>query len=296
MFAASSLRTLKSRSRPKQARKPSRARPGVEELESRLVPASTVDLSNAIAQQAPLLVAIPKEHLTGLQCHQQFAMVRQAIVPIQWTPTTGDPSSNAADHASFDLVKQQFLNAIDQAETKCGGLMEGSGGGHRGHGHGHPRMHHLAGFTSTEPAFFTTETFETGTFFGPVDDNGKGGCTMQHAIIDSAAMRVVIKRTGGDFFNPVFRVVFATLDLHQRPGLCDDYSGHYDLVRPVIVSHGKVSFDMQGGGQGSGSAGNPSPATIHFNGAVIHGVLSGRWSFDEDNDHGEGDFRLNEVH
>jgi hypothetical protein len=122
--------------RPKQAQKPSRARLGVEELESRLVLASTADLATAIGQQAPLLVAIPKHHITGRQCHQHFAEVRQAIVPIQWTPTTGVPDADAVDHANFDLLKQQFLSAINRAETKCGGQMGSSGGG----GHGHAGM------------------------------------------------------------------------------------------------------------------------------------------------------------
>jgi hypothetical protein len=267
---------------------------GVELLESRLVPASTADLANAIAQQAPLLVAIPREHLTGAQCHQQFAKVRQTIEQIQFTPT-GDPTVDAADQAAFNQLQQQFLSALDQAEMKCGGESGGSGGT----GHGHPGTHHPIRPTTPEPAFFTTHTFETGKFFGQVDDNGTGtGCGGRHAGI-GGAMRVVIKRTGGDFFNPTFRVISAKLKLHQRPGLCEDFGGLYELQGQGTVSHGKVSFEMQGGGQGNGSAGDPTMATIHFNGTLSHGVLSGKWSFDagEANaDHGEGEFRLHEVH
>lgn len=123
-------------SRCSRGRHPGRTRLTVEELEGRLVPASTADLVAAIEHVKPLLVAIPRKHITGAPCHRQFARIRQAIQQVQWTPT-GDPTADAADQVAFETTQTAFLNALDQAEMKCGGGM-GGGGGHPVH----HRLHH----------------------------------------------------------------------------------------------------------------------------------------------------------
>jgi hypothetical protein len=96
------------------------------------VPASTADLAAAIEQVKPLLVAIPRKHITGARCHRQFALVRQTIQRVQWTPT-GDPAADAADQVAFETTQTAFLNALNEAEMKCGG------GGHSAHHPGHHR-------------------------------------------------------------------------------------------------------------------------------------------------------------
>jgi hypothetical protein len=122
---------------PYRGRRPAGARLNVEEFENRLVPASSVDLANAMLQITPQLTAIPREHLTGARCHQQFAQVRQSIEQIQWTPTMGDPDLDAFDHATFDKAKAVFLSGLDRTEKQCGAAKGGQGGGpHGGPHHG----------------------------------------------------------------------------------------------------------------------------------------------------------------
>jgi hypothetical protein len=123
---------------PYRGRRPARARLNVEELENRLVPASSVDLANAMLQITPQLTAIPREHLTGARCHQQFAQVRQSIEQIQWTPTMGDPDEDAFDHATFDKAKAVFLSGLDRTEKQCGAdAMGRQGSGKHGQGGKH---------------------------------------------------------------------------------------------------------------------------------------------------------------
>jgi hypothetical protein len=147
-----------------------------------------------------------------------------------------------------------------------------------------------------EPAFFSTHTL-SGRFDGTVDDNGQGGCTMNHAGM-SGGMGVDLK-AGGTFFNTTFRLTFAKLILQQRPGLCEDFSGTYQLQGQAVVSGGQVSFDLAGGEAGNGSAGDPASATIHFDGTFDGDVLSGEWRFqggENGNDTGRGTFTLRARH
>jgi hypothetical protein len=147
-----------------------------------------------------------------------------------------------------------------------------------------------------EPAFFSTHTL-SGRFDGTVDDNGLGGCTMNHAVM-GGGMGADLK-VGGTFFNTTFRLTFAKLILQQRPGLCEDFSGTYTLQGQAVFSGGKVSFDLAGGGAGNGSAGDPASATIHFDGTFDGDVLSGEWRFqggENGNDTGRGTFTLHARH
>jgi hypothetical protein len=148
-----------------------------------------------------------------------------------------------------------------------------------------------------EPAFFSTYTL-SGRFDGTVDDNGTGSdCGLRHAVM-SGGMGADIK-VGGTFFNTTFRLTFAKLRLQQRPGLCEDFSGTYELQGQAIISGGQVSFDLAGGGAGNGSAGDPASATIHFDGTFDGDVLSGEWRFqggESGNDTGRGTFTLHARH